>query len=89
MDGAYAGAGENGNGQFRYHWHIDADSVAFADTMRFHHIGEPAHLFMQLTVGEGAVGLGRVVSFPKDGNLFAPGGQVAVDTVFSNVKPAS
>ncbi len=84
MDGADTRAGEHGVGRLGNHRQVDGDAVALLDALGLQHIGEAAHLGVQLPVGDLLVVLG-IVAFPDDGDLIAALLQVAVDAVVGAV----
>ena len=88
MDRADAGAGQHGDGGFRDHRHVNAYPVALLDAEAFQRIGEFADILMQLPVGDFLV-FGRIVAFPDDGDLIATGGQMPVQTVFTDIQLAA
>src|SRR5215831_14376715 len=65
MDRADARTSQDRVGRLDNHWEIDGDPVAFLDALLFQHIGELAHLSMQLFVSDLPVVL-RVVALPND-----------------------
>jgi hypothetical protein len=67
MGSANAGAGQHGNGRFGNHWHINADAISFFNPQLLHHIGNLAHLVVQLGIGQSA-GIAQV-HLPKLGRL--------------------
>ena len=69
VDGADAGAGEQGDGQLGRHAHVDGDAVAFLDAEGLERVGELLHFDVQLGVGEAADFAG--LAFPDDGGLVA------------------
>ncbi len=78
-------AGEHGDRQLGDHRHVDADPVAALDAEGAQHVGEPAHLVVQLGVGDraGVAGL----ALPVVGDLVAePGVEVAVEAVVGDVE---
>ena len=78
-------AGEYRHHDLGHHGHVDGDSVTLLDAPGFEHIGELAHVFMQLPVGDFFVGR-RIVALPDDRYLVAPSRQVAVQTIVRNVQ---
>ena len=86
MDGADAGAGEDGDGQFRDHGQVEGHPVALAHAQALEDVGATADLPVQLLVGEGA-GLLGALPFPDEGGLvLAPGLQVAVQAVIGDIE---
>lgn len=51
VNGTDAGTRQHGNWQFQHHWHVNRNSVAFADAMSLQHIRKTAHFLQQLLVG--------------------------------------
>src|SRR5215470_13267879 len=85
MDRADARASQNRIGRLDNHRQVDSDPVAFLYAVLFQHIGELAHLRMQLLVGNLFVIL-RVVALPYDCGLVAPLRQMAIDAVEARVE---
>ena len=84
MDGAEPRAGEHGIGGFRDHRQVDGDAVAFLDAAVAQHVGEAAHLVVQLAIGD-ELRFRRVVTLPDDRHLVGAGGEVPVDAVVGGV----
>src|SRR5690606_24207306 len=87
MDGTDAGAGQHGHHGFGNHRHVDGDDVTTVHVLATQGVGELAHLFVQLAVGDFAV-LGRIVAFPDDRYLIAALFEVAVQAVVGDVEGA-
>ena len=87
MDRADARAGEHGVGRLRDHRHVDGDAVALRDVAVAQDVGHPAHLVVQLLIGDLLVVLG-IVAFPDDRDLVGALGQMAVDAVVGDVGDA-
>jgi hypothetical protein len=84
---ADAGARQHGVGRFRDHRHVDGHPVAFLDAAGLQDVGEAAHLFVQLAIGDLPV-VRRVVALPDDGDLVGARLEVAVDAVVGDVRHA-
>ena len=84
MHRADARAGQHGEGGLGDHRHVDGDAIALGDALPLQHVGEAAHLGVQLAIGDEA-GILRVVAFPDDGDLVALVGEVAVDAVHRRI----
>ena len=85
VDGAYAGTGEHGEGQFGDHGHVESHPVALLDPVLLQNVGEPVDFIGELKIGEGLVG--AVVAFPDDGSLVAPPTlAMPVDAVYGGVE---
>ncbi len=81
---ADAGARQHGDGEFRNHWHVDADSVSLADAKGLQSVGGAADLVLEFGVGDRP----RVawLSLPDDGSLATlPGQDMPVDRVVAGV----
>ena len=87
MNRAEARAGEHGVGRLRDHRHVDGDAVALGDVAVAQDVGHPAHLVVQLLIGDLLVVLG-IVAFPDDRDLVGARGQVPVDAVVGDVGDA-
>jgi len=85
VDGADAGTGEYGDGQFRDHAHINTNTVSFSNAVVAQYLCEVTYLFMQFSVGKCSCRFIGLIGFPDDGGLFAPFCQVAVQTIFGDV----
>ena len=68
MHRADARAGEHRVGRLRDHRHVDGDAVALLDVAVAQDVGHPAHLVVQLLVGDLLVVLG-IVALPDDRGL--------------------
>ena len=85
MGGTDSRAGQHGNRQFRDHGHVDSHPVSLFDTKALEHIGEFAHFFVQLLIGESLTVSG--LTFPDEGYLILPrSGKVSVKTVIAHVQ---
>jgi hypothetical protein len=84
MDCADPRAGQHRIGSFRNHGHVDCDPVALLDAIGLHHIGEPAHLIVELAIGDLLVVIG-IVPLPDDGGLITALLEVPVDAVVGDV----
>ena len=88
MDRADARARQHGVSGFRDHRQIDRHPVALLDAVSLQHVGEAAHIVVELAIGDvPRFGLG-VVRFPNDGGLLAALLQVPVDAVRGDVQRA-
>ena len=87
MDGADPRASEHGIGDFRNHRQIDGDPVAFLDVAVAQDVGQPAHLVVQLAIGD-VLGLLGIVAFPDDRGLIGALGKMPVDAVVGGVEHA-
>lgn len=87
VDRAEPGAGQHGVGGFRDHRQVDGDPVALGDAAVAQDVGHPAHLRMQLAVGDMAR-FRRIVALPDDRDLVAAGLEVAVDAIVGGVGDA-
>ena len=85
VNGADAGAGQHGDGQFGDHGQVDLHAVALLDALGLQDVGELADLLVHLLVGERAA-LRGLVALPLDGDLVAPGLQVTVQAVVGDVE---
>ena len=70
VDGADAGAGEEGGDGVPGHGEVEGDGVALADAEGLEDVGEGADLVEELGVGDVGA-LGRLVGFVDDGGLAA------------------
>src|SRR5674476_350051 len=81
-------AGQQGDGQFRDHAHVDDGAVAGLEAAGLQHVGETADQAVQLLVGDHA--LVARFAFPQDGDFVLPrGGEVAVNAVIGGVDLAA
>ena len=88
MDSSDAGAGQQGDGQFRRHAHVDGHAVALADAQRLEGVRKPLHLDVEIGVAQAAY-LARL-AFPDDGSLVAACSEsVAVDAVVAEIELAA
>lgn len=87
VDGAEAGAGEEGDEGLGDHGQVDGDGVALGDAHLLEDVGGAADLAQQLGVGQGAA-LADLVGLVDDGGLVGVGGGVAVDAVVGGVELA-
>ncbi len=87
MDRADARAGEHRVRGLRDHRHVDGDAVALRDVAVAQDVGHPAHLVVQLLIGDLLVVL-RVVAFPDDRGLVGALSQMPVDAVVGDVGDA-
>ena len=85
VDGADPRAGEHRVGKLRNHGHVNAHPVASADAVITEDVGDPAHLVLELTVGDVLI-FARFVFDPDDGVLIAPFMEVSVDAVVAGVE---
>ena len=67
VDGADAGAGEEGDGELGAHAHVDGDAVALLDAEGFEDVGELLDFDVEVGVGKLADFAG--FAFPEDGRL--------------------
>merc|ERR1719203_936922 len=68
MDSAQPDTGQHSHHQLGYHGHVDRHSVSLLHASRGQHVGEFAHLRVQLAVGDLTAVL-RVVADPVEGYL--------------------
>ena len=92
VNGADTRAGEQRDGQFRRHAHVNGDAIAFPDAERLKGVGEALDLGVQLGVGE-AANLARL-TLPDERGLLSPFAassriDVAVQTVVAEVEFAA
>src|SRR5581483_187315 len=78
------GAGQHGDHELGHHPHVDGDPVALLDPERRQGVGRPAHLLVELPVGDRA-GVAWL-AFPVIGDLVAPFGQVLVEAALGDVE---
>ena len=81
-----AGAGQHGYGQLRNHGQVDDDAVALLHAVVQQHVGELAHLLVQLAVSQAQVAGFGVVGLEDEGQLVAALRQVAVEAVLGDVE---
>ena len=86
VDGAYAGAGKESDGEFGGHTHIDGDPVALLDAVEFEDIGEALDLSVEFGVGDAADFAG--FALPEDGDLVGRCEGVPVDSIVAEVQLA-
>ena len=85
---ADAGAGQHRHRQLGDHRHVDGDPVALGHAEARQRVGEPAHLVVEVGVGDRA-GVARL-ALPVVGDLVAPAGlDVAVEAVVADVERAA
>ena len=84
MDGADARAGEHRRRCLGDHRHVDHHPIAAADSVAFHQVREPAGLFIEFSVGQGAAGA-WLISLENDRRLVAAGRQLPVEAVDAEV----
>ncbi len=85
---AEARAGQQRDGQFGHHAHVDDGAVAGLEAAGFQDVGEAADQAVQFLVGDHALIAG--LAFPEDGDLvLARGGEVAVEAVVGGVDLAA
>ena len=80
MNGANARACQHGIGRFGDHRHVNRHAVALAHALLLQHIGETAHFFVKLAIGDFRI-LIRLVAFPDNRNIVAARFEMAVDAV--------
>ncbi len=85
VDGADAGAGQQGDGQFRRHAHVDGDAVAFLNAEGLEGVGEFLHFGVKFGVGEAANFAGLALPDER-GFVAARTAEMAVDTVEAEVE---
>ncbi len=84
---ANASAGQHGHRGLRDHGHVEGDPVAFSHAQVPQGVAKAAHLFVQLAIGDAGV-ICRIIAFPDNGGLIAPGGQMPVQAVHGHVQLA-
>ena len=83
-----ARAGEQGDGELGRHAHINRYAVALLYAERLQHVGALRNFGEQLLIGQRADFAG--FAFPDEGGfIFAPGGDVPVETVMREVELAA
>ena len=84
---ADASAGQHGNGQLRHHGHVNGGPIAGLQAQTLQHVGELAHLHVQLTVGEDP-SVARL-AFPVEGHPVTLAGlDMTVQAVVGDVELA-
>ncbi len=87
MNGTNARACEHRVSGFRDHRHIYCYAVALADTLGFEHIGEAAHFFIELAIGDLGI-LVWFVAFPDDRDIIAMCIQMPVNAIYAGIERA-
>ena len=84
MGGAQTGARQHRDGQFGDHAEVESDTVALLDAEIGEAVGDLTDLFVQLLEGDdpGVAGL----TLPVEGDLVAPGLQMAIEAVVRDVQ---
>ncbi len=88
VDGANASTGQNGNGEFRRHAHVDGDAIALLDSKAFQSIRKSLDLGKEIAIGE-TPNFARL-AFPQDGRLVGTSiFDVPIDAVVAEIELAS
>ena len=89
MNGPDSCAGQGRDDQFGRHGHVNTDPIPFFNPFLLKHIGEPANIFMQLPVGNGAPKTVGMVGFKNKSSFVADCIQMAVEGILRNIQLAA